>query len=103
MQISSATVIGFLVGVAAGIVSIGQVVALSPSRGHHPSRCIVDRCVEYVSSIGRLLTGVRTALLRVVTRHPFRNLAGFFAGLSVGLGLFLLLSPRLVSTLPSQS
>jgi hypothetical protein len=103
LQISSITLAGFLVGIATGIVGLGQVAALSPQVA-----TIIRQDAWWIVVLSMLvpladyLSGVRTTLLGVVARHPFRHLAGFFAGVSVGLGLFLLLSPRLVSTLPSQ-
>jgi hypothetical protein len=45
-------------------------------------------------SMADYLTGVRTTLLGAVTWEPVSTLAGFFAGVSVGLGRFPLLSPR---------
>jgi hypothetical protein len=103
LQISSVTLVGFLVGIATGIVGLGQVVALSPQFA-----AIIRQGAWWIVVLSMLvpladyLSGVRTTLLGLVTRHPFRHLAGFFAGLSVGLGLFLLLSPRLASALHSQ-
>jgi hypothetical protein len=103
LKISSATLTGFLVGVATGIVSVGQVIALSPQIVaiiHQDSWWIV--VLSMLVPLADYLTGVRTTFLGLVTRHPYRHLAGFFAGLSFGLGLFLLLAPRLATSLPTQ-
>jgi hypothetical protein len=101
MKVSSSTLLGFAIGIGAGIVSIGQVVALNPQIGvaiHEDAWWIV--VLSIVPPLYDYLTGVRTTMLGVVTRHLYRHVAGFFAGLSVGFGFFLLLSPMVVSALP---
>jgi hypothetical protein len=100
MRVTSATIFGLIIGLAVGIVSIGQVVALNPQVGaiiHQDAWWIV--VLSMVPPLYDYLTGVRTTMLGMVTRHPYRHVAGFFAGLSVGLGFFLLLSPKVVSAL----
>ena len=103
MKISSAVAAGFVVGIGTGIVGIGQVVALNPQIGstlHQDAWWIV--VLSLLPSLYDYLTGVRTTVLGMVTRHPYRHVAGFFAGLSFGLGLFLLISPKVLGAIASQ-
>lgn len=95
MKVSTSTVLGVLVGVAVGLISLGRVNALSPeigSRLHDYAWWIV--VLSMVPPLADYLTGVRTTVLGVVTGHPYRHWAGFFAGLAVGLGFLLLLSSK---------
>jgi hypothetical protein len=102
MKVSSATIVGIVVGIATGIVSLGQVVAFSPQIVN-----LIQRDAWWIVVFSLLvplydyLTGVRTTMLGVVTRHPYRHVAGFFAGLAFGLGLFILISPKLAGALLS--
>lgn len=98
MKISTAVVLGLLTGAAIGLVGMGAVAALSPRIGttiHNYAWWIV--LVSMLVPLADYLTGIRTTLLGVVTRHPYRHLAGFFCGVAVGLAFFLLLSPKLTS------
>ena len=101
MKISTAVALGIIVGLGIGLVSWGNVDAFSPE-----SVTFVRQYSWWIVVLSMLvpladyLTGVRTTLLGVVTRHPYRHVAGFFVGLSVALGLFLLLAPL---ALPSGS
>jgi hypothetical protein len=100
LQMSSATVLGVLIGLGLGVVSLGKVAALSPQlvmTVHQDAWWIV--VLSMLVPLADYLSGVRTTLVGVVTRHPFRHLAAFCTGLSVGLGLFLLVSPRLLGSL----
>lgn len=99
-KISTAVVLGVLTGVVIGLVGMGTVVALNPRIGtmiHNYAWWIV--LLSMLAPLADYLTGIRTTLLGVVTRHPYRHLAGFLCGLAVGLAFLLLLSPRL--TIPT--
>ena len=101
MKISTAVVLGLIVGLGIGLVSWGKVDALSPQTVafvRQNSWWIV--VLSMLVPMADYLSGVRTNLLGVVTRHLYRHVAGFFVGLSVALGLFLLLMP---TALPSGS
>ncbi len=89
---------GLLTGAVTGLAGMGTVVALSPRIGttiHDYAWWIV--LFSMLVPLADYLTGIRTTLLGVVTRHPYRHLAGFFCGVAVGLTFLLLLSPRLTS------
>jgi nitrate reductase gamma subunit len=100
LKIGTSVALGLLTGGVLGLVGMGTVVALNPRIGN-----MVDEYGWWIVLLSMLvpladfLTGVRTTLLGVVTRHPYRHLAGYFCGLAVGLALLLLISPRL--TLPA--
>lgn len=88
---------GLLFGAAIGLVGVGRVPALVYSSevsgivGRY-GWWIVVLCM--IVPLAEYLSGVRTTFTGMITRHPFRHMAGFFAGVSVGLGLFILLAPR---------
>ena len=97
MTISAGTVLGLLSGVVVGVISMGRV-------GSFFSPQIVRMVHDYawwivvlsmLVPLADYLSEMRTTFVGVVTGHPFRHLAGFFAGFAVALGLFLLLAPRL--------
>ena len=96
LKVSTTTVLGVLAGIVIGIAGLGKVDALSSELGrriHDYAWWIV--VLSILAPLADYLTGVRTTLLGVVTRHPYRHWTGFFTGLAVGLGFLLLLSPRL--------
>ncbi len=98
MKISSAVVLGLLTGAVTGFVGMGTVVGLNPRIGviiHNYAWWIVLLCM--LVPLADYLSGIRTTLLGVVTRHPYRHLAGFFCGVAVGLAFLLLLLPNLAS------
>ena len=87
---------GLLFGAAISLVSLGKVNVVSPDIErdlHNYAWWIV--LVSMLFPMADYLSGVRTTLTGVVTRHPYRHLAGFFTGLAVGLALLLLVSQRL--------
>lgn len=88
--------LGLLFGAALGVISMGRVTVVSPQLGanvHNYAWWIV--VLSMLVPLYDYLTGVKTTVVGVVTRHPFRHWAGFFAGLSVGLGILLLLAARI--------
>jgi hypothetical protein len=97
MKVSAATVLGLLCGVVIGLLSNGN---LNVPLGSQPGT-LLHRDAWWVVVLSMMvplfdyLTGVRTTLMGVITHHPYRHWAGFFAGLAVGIGLLLLLAPRL--------
>jgi len=101
MKVSTATVLGLLFGVGVGLVGNGNLnIPLSSQLAavlHRDGWWIVT--LSMLAPLFDYLTGVRTTLMGVITRHPYRHWAGFFAGLAVGVGFLLLLAPRLPSGL----
>lgn len=98
MKIGTAVVLGILTGAALGLAGMGTIAALSPRIGmmiHNYSWWIV--LASMLVPLADYVSGVRTTLLGVVTRHPFRHLAGYFCGLAFGLTLLLLISPKLTN------
>ncbi len=97
MKIRTFTVIGILLGIATGAIGMGAIALPSntqiPGEIHQYAWWIV--ILSMLIPLADYLSGIRTTLTGVIARHPYRHLAGFFTGLSFGLGLFLLLSPRL--------
>jgi hypothetical protein len=92
IKIFTAVAKGVLVGSEIGLVSSGKVDALSPQTvGFVRQNSWWIVLLSMLVPMADHLTGVRTTFLGVVTRHPYRHVAGFFVGLSVTLGLFLLL------------
>jgi len=89
--------VGLLFGAAIGLMSLGKVNVVNPTIEmdlHNYSWWIV--LASMLAPMADYLSGVRTTLTGVITRHPYRHFAGFFTGLAVGLGFLLLLSPRLL-------
>jgi hypothetical protein len=97
MKVSTATLLGLLSGVAIGFLSNGSVnVPLGSQLGillHRDAWWVV--VLSMLVPLFDYLTGVRTTLMGVVTHHPYRHWAGFFAGLAVGMGMLVLLGSRL--------
>jgi hypothetical protein len=97
LKISTTTVFGLLFGVAIGLFDLGRITvpAISQYLGMIQGYVwwIVVLCMWV--PLADYLSGMRTTVTGVVTGYPFRHLAGFFTGLAVGLGLLLLLAPRL--------
>lgn len=98
MKISTTTALGLLFGAAIGLIGMGKVdVPFSSQTGgmvHRYAWWIV--VLSMLVPLADYLSGARTTLTGFLTGHPFRHLAGFFAGLGVGLGLLLLFAPRLL-------
>ena len=98
LKISTTTIVGLLFGVAIGLIELGRITL--PVNSEYVG--IVHRYVWWIVVLSMLvpladyLLGIRTTVTGVLMGHPFRHFAGFFTGLAVGLGLFLLLSPRLL-------
>ena len=97
LKISATTVLGLLFGVAIGLYDLGRINVPAGSQ----YLVMIQRYVWWIVVLSMLvpladyLSGMRTTVTGVVTGHPFRHLAGFFAGLAVGLGLLLLLAQTL--------
>ena len=97
LKISTTTALGFLFGVAIGLYDLGRINVPAGSQ----YLVMIQRYVWWIVVLSMLvpladyLSGMRTTVTGVVTGHPFRHLAGFFAGLAVGLGLLLLLAQTL--------
>jgi hypothetical protein len=97
LKVATATLLGLLFGAAISLVGLGRVNVFSPQLASTVS--LYAWWIVVLSMLLPLtdyLTSVRTTMMGFVTGHPFRHLAGFFAGLAVGLGLILLLAPKLL-------
>lgn len=101
MKISTASLLGLLFGLAIGLIALGRVnIGISPQtttmvRDYAWWIVVMSMLIPFAD----YLTGIRTTLMGIVTRHPYRHLAGFFTGLALGLGLFLLIAPGLLANL----
>jgi len=99
VKISTASVLGLLLGVGVGLIATSKVsLGISPQienaiRDYAWWIVLVSMLVPFAD----YLTGIRTTFMGIITRHPYRHVAGFFAGLAVGLGFFLLLAPKLLA------
>jgi membrane protein YqaA with SNARE-associated domain len=97
VKISTASVMGMLIGAAMGLIATARIQLPAALQ----ATMMIREYAWWIVVLSMLipltdyLTGVRTTLVGYVTGHPFRHLAGFFMGVSVGLGFFLLISPKL--------
>ena len=98
MKISTTTAVGLLFGVVIGVISMFRIDIPSIPRYaelvHRYAWWIVVLCM--LVPLADYLSGSRTTLGGVLTGHPFRHLAGFFAGVAVGLAVMLLIGPSLL-------
>jgi predicted small integral membrane protein len=92
MKVSATTVTGLVVGLATGLfgtlgsqlgVRLDWVGLIQRDAWWIVVLSMIVPLVDY-------LRGMRTSVVGSLTGHPFHQIAGFFTGLAVGLGLFLL-------------
>ena len=96
MKVSATTVTGFIVGLATGFIgTLGTQLGLGSDWVG-----LIQRDAWWIVVLSMIvplvdyLRGMRTSVVGSLTGHPFHQIAGFFTGLSVGLGLFLLYLAR---------
>jgi hypothetical protein len=96
MKIASATIFGLIVGLALGVIGAGKVnlPVESEITGMIRQYAWWIVVLSMLAPLWDYATGVRTTMMGVITRHPYRHWAGFFTGLAVGMGLVLLLAPK---------
>jgi hypothetical protein len=91
-------VLGFLIGVGIGLIGTNTF----PVGASGQITGLIGKYAWWIVVLSLLipfldyLTGIRTTFMGIVTRHPYRHLAGFFTGLAFGLGLFLLIAARIL-------
>ncbi len=98
MKIGTTVILGLLTGVAVGLIGMGTMVVFNSRIAttiHDYAWWIV--LLSMLVPLADYFSGVRTTLLGVVTRHPYRHLAGYFCGLAVGLTFLLIMSSRLTT------
>jgi len=101
MKVSSATVIGLLVGIVMGIIGLGRVNSPSPELADVASK--IHQYMLWIVFVSLLVpffdyfvsTGLPMTVVGYITRQPFRHVAGFFTGLALGLLALILLAPRI--------
>ncbi len=102
MKVASTTVIGLLSGVVVYIIGLGQANGLSSQLANVASQIhqnmlwivllsLLVPLVDYFVS-----TSLPATVIGYVARQPFRHLAGFFTGLSVGLLALILIAPQIL-------
>lgn len=98
MKVGTTTVFGLVIGLGAGFLATqGGMVSGASQLSTMIQRyswpivvaCMLVPLVDY-------LKGMKTTFTGSLTGHPFHQLAGFFLGISAGLGLFLVLITRLI-------
>jgi hypothetical protein len=102
MKVSTATLVGVLVGVAVGIVGSGRVNGLSGSIANFAPQ--IHQNMLWIVLLSLLVpladyfvsTGLPATVIGFVARQPFRHVAGFFTGLAVGLLGLILLAPQIL-------
>jgi len=105
MKVSATTVIGLLAGFAVGFIGLGQASSVSPDLANIASK--ISPYLLWIVLLSLLVpladyfvsTSLPTTIIGYVARQPFRHLAGFFTGLSVGLLALILVAPQIFQTL----
>jgi len=105
MKVSTATVIGLIVGFAVGVIGLGRASSVSPDLANVASK--IHQYMLWIVLLSLLVpladyfvsTSLPATVIGFVARQPFRHLAGFFTGLAVGLLALILLAPQLFQTL----
>jgi hypothetical protein len=102
LRVSTATVVGLIVGFGVGIIGLGRVNNLSPDLANVASKIHQNLLwIVLLSLLVPLLdyfvsTNLPTTVVGYVARQPFRHVAGFFTGVAVGLLALILLAPQLL-------
>ena len=105
MKVSTATLIGLLVGFVIGMIGLGRASSVSPDLANLASK--IHQYMLWIVLLSLLVpladyfvsTSLPATVIGFVARQPFRHLAGFFTGLAVGLLALILLAPQLFQTL----
>jgi len=106
LKVSTATIIGLIIGLGIGMVGFGQANNVSPHLAAYGLQIhqymlwivllsLLPALADYFVS-----TNLPTTVIGFIARQPFRHLAGFFTGLAVGLLVFILLAPQFLSQIP---
>lgn len=98
MKVTTTTVIGLVIGLVAGFLgSRGGMIS-----GASQLSSVINKnawTIVVLSSLVPLidyLKGMRSTVTGSLTGHPFHQVAGFFMGLAVGLGVFLIFLTRMI-------
>lgn len=101
MKVSTTTVVGLLVGFAIGVVGLGRVSSISPDLAnvapkiHQYALWIVLLTLLVPLADYFVSTSLPATIIGFVARQPFRHLAGFFTGITVGLLALILIAPQM--------
>ena len=101
MKVSTATVIGLVVGFVIGIIGLGRANSVSPDLANVASK--IHQYMLWIVLLSLLVpladyfvsTGLPATIIGFVTRQPFRHIAGFFTGLAVGLLVLIIFAPQI--------
>jgi len=99
MKVTTATVIGLLIGLVAGFIATGggNMIAgtgqLSAMLKRYEWSIVV---LSMLVPLADYLKGMRTTVTGSLLGHPFHQAGGFFIGLASGLGLFLVFLTKLI-------
>ena len=102
MKVSSAAVIGVIVGLAVGIIGLGEANGFSAEVASVAPK--VHQYILWIVLFSLLVpladyfvsTNLPTTVIGYVTRQPFRHIAGFFTGLAVGILALILIAPQII-------
>ena len=105
MKVSTATVIGLVVGFVIGIIGLGRANTVSPDLANVASK--IHQYMLWIVLLSLLVpladyfvsTSLPATIIGFVTRQPFRHIAGFFTGLAVGLLALIILAPQILQSL----
>lgn len=105
MKVSTATVIGLVVGFVIGIIGLGRANSLSPDLANVASK--IHQYMLWIVLLSLLVpladyfvsTSLPATIIGFVARQPFRHIAGFFTGLAVGLLVLIIFAPQILQSL----
>jgi hypothetical protein len=105
MKVSTATVIGLVVGFVIGIIGLGRANSVSPDLANVASK--IHQYMLWIVLLSLLVpladyfvsTSLPATIIGFVARQPFRHIAGFFTGLAVGLLALIILAPQILQSL----
>jgi hypothetical protein len=98
MKVTTATGIGLLIGLVAGLLATRG----STFPGASELSGMIQTYAWWIVVLSSLiplvdyLKGMRTTITGSLLGHPLHQVAGFFMGISSGLGLFLILVAKLI-------
>jgi len=105
MKVSTATVIGLVVGFVIGIIGLGRANTVSPDLANVASK--IHQYMLWIVLLSLLVpladyfvsTSLPATIIGFVAHQPFRHIAGFFTGLAVGLLALIILAPQILQSL----
>ncbi len=105
MKVSTATVIGLVVGFVIGIIGLGRANSVSPDLANVASK--IHQYMLWIVLLSLLVpladyfvsTGLPATVIGFVAHQPFRHIAGFFTGLAVGLLALIIFAPQILQSL----